>query len=74
MSTHTKVIAYAALYLNNILIIGEMEAIYDNVEALKSNLLVLNVMDGLQDYLSSKIKFSEDKKRAWLGQPCLIKL
>ena len=30
-------------------------------------------MEGLQDYLSCKIKFLKDKKRAWLGQPHLIK-
>ena len=27
----------------------------------------------LQDYLSCEIKFSDDKKRVWLGQPHLIK-
>ena len=31
------------------------------------------MVKGLQDYLSCKIKFSKDKKRAWLGQPHLIK-
>ena len=30
-------------------------------------------MEWLQDYLSWKIKFSNNKKRAWLGQPHLIK-
>ena len=30
-------------------------------------------MEGLQDYLSCKIKISNDKKGAWLGQPHLIK-
>ena len=29
-------------------------------------------MEGLQDYLSCKIKFSDKKKHAWLGQPHLI--
>ena len=30
-------------------------------------------MDGLQNYLSCKIKFSDDKKHTWLGQPHIIK-
>ena len=30
-------------------------------------------MEELQDYLSCKIKISEDKKLAWLSQPHLIK-
>ena len=30
-------------------------------------------MERLQDYLSCKIKFSNNKKHAWLGQPHLIK-
>ena len=34
---------------------------------------MLKIVEGLQDYLSCEIKFSEDKKRAWLGQPHLIK-
>ena len=29
-------------------------------------------MKGLQDYLSCEVKFSTDKKRAWLGQPNFI--
>ena len=43
------------------------------ITALKENGLVLKIMEGLQNYLSGKIKFSMDKKRAWLGQPPLIK-
>ena len=39
----------------------------------KSKGLVLKIMEGLQDYLSCKIKISHDKKHAWLGQPHLIK-
>ena len=33
----------------------------------------MKIVEGLQDYLSCKIKISEDKMRAWLGQPHLIK-
>ena len=45
----------------------------DTIEAFKNKGLVLNIMKGLQDYLSCKIKLLEDKMRAWLGQPHLIK-
>ena len=53
--------------------VGGVEAIDDAISSLKENELVLKIMEGLQDYLSCKIKFSKDKKRAWLGQPHLIK-
>ena len=33
----------------------------------------MKVVEGLQDYLSCEIKISDDKKRAWLGQPHLVK-
>ena len=55
------------------LIVGDVKAIDNTITALKNNGLILKVVEGLQDYLSCEIKFSEDKKRAWLGQPYLIK-
>ena len=48
-------------------------AIDDAIESLKSKELVLKIVKGLQDYLSYEIKFSDDKKRAWLGQSHLMK-
>ena len=50
-----------------------MVAIDDSIKALKSNGLILIVMEELQDYLSWKITYSEDKQRFWLGQTHLIK-
>ena len=44
--------------------IGDFEAIEDAITALKNNGLVLKVMERLKDYLSCKIQFSKDKKRA----------
>ena len=49
--------------------VGIINAIDNAIAAIKNNGLVLKVMEGLQDYLSCKIKFSADKKRAWLRQP-----
>ena len=50
------------LNIDNYLMIGDKVAIDHTNAALKSNWLVLNIMEGLQDYLSYKIAFSEDKK------------
>ena len=61
---------YVALHIDNNLMIGDIKAINGfNAE----NRLVLKIMEGLQDYLSCEVKFSIDRKRAWLGQPHLIK-
>ena len=64
---------YVALYVDNNLMIGDKAAIDDAIMALENKGLVLKVVEGLQDYLSCEIKISENKKRAWLGQPHLIK-
>ena len=53
--------------------IWNIEAIEDTIAALKENGLVLKILEGIQDYQSCEVKFSTDKKRAWLGQPHLIK-
>ena len=53
--------------------IYNMAIIYDAIEALKNKGLVLKIVKELQDYLTWKIKCSEDKKRAWLGQLHLMK-
>ena len=52
--------------------IGDVKAINKATTALKENGLVLKIMEGLQDYLSCKVKFLMDKKRAWLVQPHTI--
>ena len=68
-----KGLLYIALYVDNNLMVGDVKAIDDAISALKNNGLVLKVMEGLQDYLSCKIKFSKDKKSAWLGKSHLKK-
>ena len=55
------------------LMVGNIATIDNAIKALKNNGLVLKIVDELQDYLSCKIKISNDKKHAWLGQPHLIK-
>ena len=73
MKKNANGIVYIALYVDDNLMIGDMATIDDAIEALKSKGLVLKIVEGLQEYLSCKVKFSEDKKRAWLGQPHLMK-
>ena len=68
-----KGIVYVALYVDDNFMVGDMVAIDDTILALKSNGLVCKIVEGLQDYFFCKIKFSEDEKRAWLGQLHLIK-
>ena len=53
--------------------IKDIVAIDDAIEALKNKWLVIAIVEGLEDYLSWKIKFSDDKKHAWLGQSHLVK-
>ena len=62
-----KGVVYVALYVDDSLMVGNIEA------KDRENGLVLEIMERLQDYLSYEIKFSTDKKRAWLGQPHLMK-
>ena len=64
---------YKALYVDDNIMICVIEAIDGAISALKENGLGLMIMEGMQDYLSCEIKFSMNKKRAWLGQPHLIK-
>ncbi len=42
------------------------------IKYLRENGLILKIDDDLTDYLSCEIKFSDNRKSAWLGQPHLI--
>ena len=57
---------YVALYINDNLIIRNVATIDNMIETLKNKGLVLKIVEGLQDYFSCEIKFSDDKNRAWL--------
>ena len=46
--------------------VGDVKVIDNAIVALKNNGLVLKVMEGLHDYLSCDIQFSEDEKRVLL--------
>ena len=42
------------------------------MEQLKKIELVMNMLESLQAYMFHEIWFMKDKKKALLGQPCLI--
>ena len=73
LKKNEKGVVSVALYVDDNLMIGYIEITDKVITTLKECGLVLDVMEGLQDYLSFEVKFSKDKKRAWLGQPHLIK-
>jgi hypothetical protein len=63
---------YIALYVDDNLIVGDMSAINDAIQALKNRKLILKIQDDLKDYLSCEILFSNNATQAWVGQPHLI--
>ena len=67
-----KGLVHIASYLDDNLMIVVIAAIDDAIEELKHKGLVLKIVEGLKEYLSWKINFS-NKKRAWLGQLHLVK-
>ena len=65
-------IVFIAIYVDDNLMVGHPAAIEDAIEGMKQNGFILKVEDNLNDYLSCEIKFSNDQKQAWLGQPHLV--
>ena len=68
-----KGICYIGIYVDDNLLIGDKAAIQEVIDDLKAAGLVLKIEGSLHDYLSCEIAFSKDRKKAWLGQPHLIK-
>jgi len=64
---------YIGLYVDDCICIGRKELVEETEKLLKANNLNLKVEDELVDYLSCEINFNDDRTRAWLGQPHLIK-
>ena len=67
-----KDIEYIPFYVDNNLMVGDLEAIFKAITALKENALVLKIEERLHNYLTCNVRYSGDKKRAWLGQSHLI--
>jgi hypothetical protein len=62
-----------AAYVDDNYVIGNDEIIQDTIEKIKKSGFGVTVEDTLTDYLSCKILFNNEKTKAWLGQPHLIK-
>ena len=65
-------ICFIVLYVDDNLIIGHPKAVEETISLMRKHNLVLKVEDELTDYLSCEIVMSDDRKKAWLGQPHLI--
>ena len=70
--------AYIAIYVDDCYCVGKTEALNRVTELLQKPTknvepFSVTVADGTSDYLSCEVLFSNDRKRAWLGQPHLIK-
>jgi len=64
---------FVSVYVDDNLCIGHRAALKEFVVLLKENGLVIKVSEGLSDYLSCSIAVSKDGKKAWIGQPHLVK-
>ena len=60
------------IYIDDMLIIGKEEAIDDAIKVLQGHFQVKDPTS-LEDYLGVQIVQIDDGKKAWLGQPTIIK-
>jgi len=68
-----KGIVHIAIYVDDCFCCGDMEEIEQVIEDMKNSGFKLKIEKELSDYLSCKLLFSKDKKKAWIGQPHLLK-
>ena len=64
---------YVGTYVDDNVCVGTQQLIDDTIKKLKNIGFELKVMDDFTDYLSCEIVFSEDRSKAWIGQPHLLK-
>ena len=67
-----KGVCIIVIYIDDMLIIGKEEAIDDAIRVLQGHFQVKDTTR-LEDYLGVQIVQSDDGKKAWLGQPTIIK-
>ena len=67
-----KGVCIIIIYIDDMLIIGKEEAIDDAIKVLQGHFQVKDPTS-LEDYLGVQIVQSHDGKKAWLGQPTIIK-
>ena len=62
-----------SIYVDGNFCVGHKKALMEFVIELREHGLIIKVAEGLTDYLSCKIVVSENGRKAWIGQPHLIK-
>ena len=67
-----KGVCIIIIYIDDMLIIGKEEAIDDAIKVLQGHFQVKDPTS-LEDYLGVQTVQSDDGKKAWLGQPTIIK-
>ena len=67
-----KGVCIIIIYIDDMLIIGKEEAIDDAIKVLQCHFQVKDPTS-LEDYLCVQIVQNDDGKKAWLGQPTIIK-
>ena len=67
-----KGVCIIIIYIDDILIIGKEEAIDDAIRVFQGRFQVKDPKS-LEDYLGVQIEQNDDGKKAWLGQPTIIK-
>ena len=67
-----KQVCIIIIYFDDMLIMGKEEAIDDAIKVLQGHFQVKDPMS-LEDHLGDQIVQSDDGKKAWLGQPTIIK-
>ena len=67
-----KGVCIIIIYIDDMLIIGKEEAIDDAIKVVQGHFQVKDPTS-LEDYLGVQIVQSDDGKKAWLGQPTIIK-
>ena len=68
-----KGIVIVLTYVDDNLCVGQREALQEVVDEIPKHGLQITVEHDLKDYLSCEIRVSDDKKKAWMGQPHMIK-
>ena len=66
-----KGVMVITFYMDDDLLIGNPDVMEEAIELFQQNGLILKVEEDLHD--GHEIKFSDDKKKAWIGQPYLMK-
>ena len=67
-----EVVCIIIIYIDDMLIMGKEEAIDDAIKVSQGHFQVKDPTS-LEDYLGVQIVQSDDGKKAWLGQPTVIK-